>query len=429
MKKNEMGIFAHLKQSRYLENLPEDCLRELLSLIEYASFPQGARVVAQGERNSKVFFIIEGSVQVTADEQPLYSLARKGDIFGELSIVSNQPSQVSVEVLSDLQALTISPDSFESIQQDRSHRLSQVFYNWLARILADKLHLTSEKAKRFENINAELQASLEAQKRTSKKLAEMTAELKRSKAELEELNQLKNEFIGIASHDLRSPISSVIAVMETIPNCYSLDAEVVEVLQSVQQTCQEQLQLVNDLLDVARIESGALELDKTALSGGQFSAFLKQSCERYRLLARNKQIELRYTEDLGRKEIPSEADRPLIKLDLPKVQQVLNNLLSNAIKFTPEGGRIELSAKLDARQIKIDISDTGVGINADDMPLIFDKFRQVKGRKLGTRGEKGAGLGLAICKNLIELHQGRIWVDSVEGQGSSFSFTLPILES
>ncbi len=427
MTEHELAIYSHLKQSRYLANLSDASLREFLALIQYETYDRGETIIAQGQENHDVYFLIDGNVLVKTDDQPLYSLGRKGDIFGETSVVSGDPSSISVEVLSDLQVLSISPRSLESIQKDSSHRLSQVFYNWLARILADKLHLTSEKAKRFEDMSSELQLSLAAQQRITADLERMTRELAQSKQELEELNQLKNEFIGIASHDLRSPISSVIAVMETLPEVYPLDPELVEVLRSVRETCHEQLQLVNDLLDVAKIESGQLELDCTPMSLPELSLFLQRILNRNRMLANSKRIELDYMDRLLAAQGSRAEGEALLRLDQPKIQQVVNNLLGNAIKFTPEGGRISLCAEPLAAGVRISVQDNGVGIARDELPLIFDKFRQARGRRLGTRGEKGTGLGLAICMNLIELHGGTIAVESEAGQGSCFSFVLPLL--
>lgn len=429
MTEHELAIYSHLKQSRYLVDLPDDSLREFLALIEYETYDRGETVIVQGEQNHDVFFVIDGNVLVKADNQPLYSLGRKGDIFGEMSVVSGQPSKISVEVLRDLQVLSISSRSLESIQKDTTHKLSQVFYTWLARILADKLHLTTEKAKRFEDISTELHESLVIQKQTTQNLKRLTAELEKSKVELEELNQLKNEFIGIASHDLRSPISSVIAVMETIPECYDLDASVTKVLKSVRETCHEQLTLVNDLLDVAKIESGKIDLDCKTLSLEQLLLFLQQIRNRNRMLANSKRIDLQFDDRLTTGEHPIDFSAPLISLDLPKIQQVINNLLSNAIKFTAENGCIILRAELTRESAQVSVQDNGVGISQQERSLVFDKFHQVKGRRLGTRGEKGTGLGLAICKNLVELHGGRIWVESEVGRGSSFSLSLPRLEA
>lgn len=422
-------IHDYLRQSRYLADVSEKNLLEFLSLIRHETYPEGARVIRQGELHHDVYFIIAGKVSVQTDGRDLYTLGRIGDIFGEMGVVSGQPSQITVEVLSELEVLSISPKSLDDIRQDSSHELSHIFYGWLSRVLADKLFLTSEKAKRFEDISTELKVALEAQKTVTLNLAGLTAELEKSKAELVELNRLKNEFIGIASHDLRSPIGSVIAVMETIPTCFELDNEVVEMLGLVRDTCQEQLKLVNDLLDVARIESGNLDLDCAGLRLRDLTEFFVQMGQKNAMLARSKRIKIDFDETAFYASSPAspQEDAELIRFDVPKIQQVMNNLLGNAIKFTPEGGHIRIGARLMGDELRISVQDDGLGISEADLPLVFDKLHQLKKRKLGTRGERGTGLGLAICKNLVELHGGRIGVESREGQGSTFSFTLPLL--
>lgn len=421
-------IFNYLRQSRYLSDVPEKKLRGLISLIRHETYSEGATVIRQGELLNDVYFIIGGKVSAQADGRTLYTLGRIGDIFGEMGVVSGQPSQVAMVVLSELEVLSISSRSFDDIQQDNSHELSHIFYSWLSRILADKLFLTSEKAKRFEDISIELKDALDVQKTITQNLATLTAALEKSKTELEELNRLKDEFIGIASHDLRSPISSVIAVMETIPTCFELDAEVVEMLGLVRTTCQEQLKLVNDLLDVAQIESGNLELDYESLSLRGLAEFLSRMGQKNAMLARSKRTSIDF--DLatfyasGPKSLEDTAE--LIRFDVPKIQQVMNNLLGNAIKFTPEGGNIRMEALLMEGLLRISVQDSGMGISKAELPMIFDKLHRLKKSRRGTLGERGTGLGLAICKNLVDLHGGSIGVESREGEGSNFWVTLPL---
>lgn len=422
-------IHDYLRQSRYLSDVPEKELREFLSLIRHETYSVGATVIRQGELHHDVFFIIGGKASVQTDGRALYTLGRIGDIFGEMGVVSGQPSQITVEVLDKLEVLSISPKSLEDIRQDSSNVLNHIFYGWLSRVLADKLFLTSEKAKRFEDISKDLKDALDVQKTISQNLITLTTELEKSKTELVELNRLKNEFLGIASHDLRSPIGSVIAVMETMPTCFDLEIEVVEMLGLVRDTCQEQLKLVNDLLDVARIESGNLNLDFVGLSQRALTDFFALVGQKNAMLARNKRIRIDFDAQAFCASTPENLadDVELMRFDVPKIQQVMNNLLGNAIKFTPEGGNIRMEACLSGDFLRISVRDSGVGISEADLPLVFDNLHQLKKSKPGTRGERGTGLGLAICKNLVELHGGNIGVESREGEGSTFWLTLPLL--
>ena len=429
MMSSPQEIHDYLRQSRYLSDVPEKELREFLSLIRHETYPEGATVIRQGELHNDVYFIIGGKASVQTDGRALYSLGRIGDIFGEMGVVSGQPSQITVEVLEKLEVLSISSKSLDDIRHDSSNELNHIFYGWLSRVLADKLFLTSEKAKRFEDISKDLKDALDVQKTVSQNLVILTAELEKSKTELVELNRLKNEFLGIASHDLRSPIGSVIAVMETMPTCFELDIEVVEMLGLVRDTCQEQLKLVNDLLDVARIESGNLNLDFARLNQKSLTDFFDLVKQKNAMLARNKRIRIDFDAQTFCASTPEGLadDAELVRFDVPKIQQVMNNLLGNAIKFTPEGGNIQMEARLTGDFLRISVRDSGVGISEADLPLVFDKLHQLKKSKLGTRGERGTGLGLAICKNLVELHGGNIGVESREGEGSTFWLTLPLL--
>lgn len=424
---NQQDIFSLLKQSRYLKSVSDDSLRKFLPLIRHEQYRSGKLLIAQGEKNREVFIVLKGSVAVKTDQRQLYILGRTGDIFGEMTVVTGQPSPSSVEVVEDLEALIVSAALLQEVKEDNSHELSFLFYDWVSRILADKLFLTSEKAKRFEETSAELRDSLVVQQQISDNLRETATELEKSKAELVELNNLKTELIGIASHDLRSPIGSVITVMETIPTCYDLDAELIDLLREVKDTCNDQLTLVNDLLDLAKIESGRLELEATGFSYEQLLEVFQQVEKRAGLLSRNKKLAISLEVDPElTAQATSAADPLFISFDVPKIQQVLNNLIGNAIKFTPECGSLQLRLEKAAQQLKVSVSDTGIGIPQAAQAQVFDKFHQVKRRNVGTNGEKGTGLGLAICKNMVELHGGRIWVESAAGVGSTFAFTLPL---
>lgn len=425
MSATEQSILASLQSSRYLASVPEDSLRSFLPLIRYERFPQGRTLISQGEANRDIFIILNGQVEVEADQQPLYNLGRNGDIFGETTVVTGQASPATVRVTEPLEALVVSSLLLQEVKEDSSHELSFLFYDWISRILADKLHLTSEKAKRFEETSTELREALEKQQQISDNLRKTTFELEQSKAELEELNNLKTELIGIASHDLRSPIGSVITVMETIPSCYELDAELIDLLKEVKETCNDQLVLVNSLLDLAKIESGRLELEPTQFSESQLIDIFRQVEKRARLLSRSKQLKVEL--DIAAL-VEASGNRPdFIGFDVPKVQQVLNNLIGNAIKFTPDGGQLSLRVRCNPEDcLEVSVADSGVGIPPAEQGQIFDKFHQVRQRKTGTRGEKGTGLGLAICRNMVELHGGKIWVESEDGAGSTFFFTLPL---
>jgi signal transduction histidine kinase len=185
-----------------------------------------------------------------------------------------------------------------------------------------------------------------------------------------------------------------------------------EYLQDILSSGRHLLSLINDILDLSKVEAGRLELD---LGRFHLPTALDNALTLVRERATRHGITLTQIVD------PGVAD---IVADERKVKQILLNLLSNAVKFTPEGGRVGLSATVGDGAITIAVSDTGIGIASQDQAAIFEEFRQV-GRE-DARKQEGTGLGLTLAKKFVELHGGRIWVQSQVGQGSTFTFTLPV---
>ncbi|GAK51238.1 putative two-component hybrid sensor and regulator [Candidatus Moduliflexus flocculans] len=278
--------------------------------------------------------------------------------------------------------------------------------------------LLTEDTRQFSRDDLQFLASIGHQVGISlENMALYQQELK-ARERLEDLNRLKDDFVAIVSHDLRSPLTAILGATEILLNDDYMDVPLTtdqrELIENIQVMGEQQLHLVNDLLDLAKIESGKIQLTPTV---ADIEDVALQCLQTLQVLADNKDIRL----------APMIAPGlPKIRIDVPKVTQVINNLLSNAIKFTEPGGSITLQVEKDEEMIKVAVSDTGEGIPPEELLLLFNKFQQVKSS--GTRGERGTGLGLAICKNLIELHHGKIWVESRIGMGSTFAFTLPVTE-
>jgi len=171
--------------------------------------------------------------------------------------------------------------------------------------------------------------------------------------------------------------------------------------------------LVSDFLDLSRLEAGRIDLVRQEVSLEQL---IQNSLDNYTVLAQGKKISLRSNVDPA---------LPQIKADPRRLDQVLSNLLHNAIKFTGEGGQIEVGAGgQNGKETRVWVKDTGAGIAPDELGLIFEKYRQSASGK--TSIHKGTGLGLVICKMIVEAHQGKIWAESEEGKGTTFSFSIPI---
>ena len=232
--------------------------------------------------------------------------------------------------------------------------------------------------------------------------------------QLHDLNQLKNKFLGMAAHDLRHPITVMqgyldMLVAGVLGPMSENQSRVMRILQGASETM---LSMVNDLLDVSSIESGNLELRLEVLP---LAAFLEEIREESALLAQGKQQEVHL-------ELPAEL--PSLQMDPQRIHQVLTNLVTNAIKFSHAGTLITVGAALENAGVRIYVKDQGQGIPRRELGKAFTEFGRLSVRP--TAGETSTGLGLAIAKRIVEAHGGRIWVESKEGEGSTFSFVLPI---
>jgi GAF domain-containing protein len=243
--------------------------------------------------------------------------------------------------------------------------------------------------------------------------ARLFREIADKSAQLEAASRHKSEFLANMSHELRTPLNAIIGFSEVLVDRMfgELNEKQDEYLKDIYASGQHLLSLINDILDLSKIEAGRMELEAVDFD---LPSAIDNALTLVRERATRRGITLGHTIDerLG-----------TLRGDERKVKQVLLNLLSNALKFTPEGGRIDVSAAVRDEVAEVSVTDTGVGIAPEDQEAVFEEFRQV-----GTADKKveGTGLGLALSRKFIELHGGRIWVTSEVGKGSTFTFTLPV---
>jgi two-component system, NtrC family, sensor kinase len=243
--------------------------------------------------------------------------------------------------------------------------------------------------------------------------ARLFHEIEDKSRQLEVASQHKSEFLANMSHELRTPLNAIIGYSELLEEeAGDLDGgRLVPDLQKIAAAAKHQLSLINDILDLAKVEAGRMELEvadfdlATAIDNALTLVHERAS---RRGIALGRAIDKSVGNTRG---------------DERKVTQILLNLLSNALKFTPEGGRVDVRATVNGELVEVSVADTGVGIAPEDQEAVFEEFRQVG--KSHKKAE-GTGLGLALCRKFVELHGGRIWVKSELGQGSTFTFALPV---
>jgi signal transduction histidine kinase len=263
----------------------------------------------------------------------------------------------------------------------------------------------------FQRIAAKLSIMVEKGRLVSELAAQKHA-IERQNQELLKLNELKNTFLGIAAHDLRSPLGAIDMAVNFLldPSVELEEADEEKILRDVAVQATHMLNLINELLDVAQIESGRLDLDRIPLD---LSQFLAEAVQRHVQMAARK----------GMRVLLDEFAAGLVQADALRLRQVIDNLISNAIKFSPQGSTVRVWAEEVAGGWTINVQDEGPGIQPEERQRLFQDFARLSARPTG--GERSTGLGLAISKRVVEAHGGRIGVDSEPGQGATFWFTLP----
>jgi signal transduction histidine kinase len=313
------------------------------------------------------------------------------DICGVRSIITKpaEPEEILQKVNAVLafprKATAASPDQ----EFDREH----------LRVVTNKL---SEKVEELDALNVDREKRAKAR----------TAELAQN-AQLRELNRRKDEMVAIVSHDLRSPLTGLLVVSQLLKK-KKPGGQLVhrpDLLDMVEAATRGMIALVNNLLDVARLRTAQIQLE---LEAARVSEVIADSLESLKVIAQAKQVVI---------ETEVASEEPLLHVDRSKLSQVFNNLLGNAIKFTTVGGKVSIRIESIPGGVNVRITDTGLGIPAAELPFVFEKFRQTS--TCSTAGEVGSGLGLSIVKELVELHGGRVEVDSELNRGTTFRVFLP----
>lgn len=326
------------------------------------------------------------------------------------------PIVVDEKVIAVISLASLNPyskNSLETLTQTWLG-LNTAFSNLIAGEQTDKLaEELGQKNQELEAQSEELQSQAEELRQTAEELQEQNVELELQREQVEEANRLKGEFLSNMSHELRTPLNSVMALSRVLIRQAKdkLSEEELNYLKIIVRNGKNLLALINDILDLAKIEAGSMDV---SLKRFPLGSVVETIMERLEPVAKEKGIETHL-------KVPD--DLPQIESDELRVHQILQNLIGNAVKFTTEGS-VTASARSDGENIHIEVADTGIGIAVKDLPHIFEEFRQVDGSS--ARAYEGTGLGLTIAYRAAGMLGGELRVASVLGKGSTFTLTLPI---
>lgn len=289
-----------------------------------------------------------------------------------------------------------------------------VILGFLVNTKTDELYLNEfdlkKKSMETEKLNCELTSLNESVHARAEELA-------RANKELRKLDQMKSDFISMVSHEFRSPLTSIKAFSQILLNNNELvkPEERNDFLRIIDQESDRLTRMINDILDLSKLEAGKMEWSMQEIC---LADIITKATGSIAPLSNAKEI---------RMETEVDKDLPMVMGDADRLMQVITNLLSNAVKFTMQKGNIRIAARSAGDEIRLSVEDNGIGIPEDQIQEVFSKFKQ--GGNVLTDKPKGTGLGLPICREIIQAHQGRIWAESSAGQGSRFVFTIPVVRT
>lgn len=287
----------------------------------------------------------------------------------------------------------------------------------LAATLATQVAVAYENAVLYSEAQrhaSELQLEITERKQAEEERAKLLVREQAARAEAEQANRTKDEFLATLSHELRTPLSAILGWSHLVRTGKLDEPQMSRAFETIERNARSQSQLIDDLLDVSRIITGKLQIEPRAVD---LCAVIDSACEAVRPAFEAKHIKV---------ETELKASGCYVPGDPNRLQQIFWNLLSNAVKFTPEKGKVRIVASRENSHVRISVSDSGIGITPEFLPYIFDRFRQADGST--TRVHGGLGLGLSIVKHLVQLHGGEVEVESEgKNRGATFTVSLPLV--
>jgi len=421
------GLYALQRLSRMISTTLEES--QIFRVIESTSFEdlgfeKACALLWNDKENKFVPHLIIGYLHeeieaikplVNSDREIYLDLIKTGKTFSPISVPHNNSLREKINHVFKVNSFVISPilpkegnKGFFFAGTENMEVAITEGDEELTTILSNQIGQAIENARLFEK-------TWRAQQELEKKVEERTRELTLALEEVKKISKRKTDFISSVSHELRTPLTSIkgYAAILMEGKLGHLPEAARERLEKINRHSDELVHIVNDLLDIARIESGRVVM-KTEEQ--DLKAIIANVTDLIAIQCKNKNIDL--IADIRK-------DIPVVLADRVQLERVFINLLGNAVKFTPENGKITITAHSKDNIIQVDISDTGIGIPQDALPMLFEEFYRVDNPI--NQQVKGTGLGLSLVKHIIQAHKGRIWVESKPGKGSTFSFTLPAM--
>jgi len=418
------ALLGLLMTTPLLKGIPREALFRIAAAMRRRRLTAGTIVVRQGDPGHALYFLASGRLEATVrggdPEAPPVGVLEPPRWFGELAILTRHPRTATVTAVVDSEVWTLSRKAFEALFVQYPGLSRNVIDALCARIQQKDQDFLGQSSLALEN-------------------ARLARKVREQADQLEVISRLKSQFLASMSHELRTPLNAIIGFSEVLldPSVGTLPAaEQQEFLTNILTSGKHLLRLINDVLDLSKIEAGKMELNPDAVGVGEV---IQGVLATVKSLVMKKRIQLTSTH---------EPELPPVWADPPRLKQILYNLLSNAIKFTPEGGQVSVTARQVNQSsggsadpsspihqathprvhssralVEVSVRDTGIGIPPQDLERIFGEFEQVTDP--ARRYQEGTGLGLALVKRLVEMQGGRIRVESVPGRGSTFAFTIP----
>jgi len=421
------GLYALQRLSRIISTTLEES--QIFKVIESTSFEdlgfeKAIALLWNDKENKFIPYLSMGYLhdeieaikpQVNSDRDIYLDLIKTGKTFSSISVPHNTVLREKINHIFKVNSFVISPilpkegsKGFSFVGTENMDVAITEGDEELITILSNQIGQALENARLFEK-------TWHAQQELEKKVEERTRELTLAFEEVKKISKRKTDFISSVSHELRTPLTSIkgYAAILMEEKLGHLPAAAKERLERINRHSDELVHMVNDLLDIARIESGraVMKMERQDLK-----TIISDVADLISIQCKNKNIKL--ITDI-------QKDIPPVLADRTQLERVFINLLGNAVKFTPEDGKITIKTHTEDNVIQVDISDTGIGIPPDSLSMLFEEFYRVDNPI--NQQVKGTGLGLSLVKYIVEAHKGKIWAESKPGKGSTFSFTLPAM--